>query len=545
MREFNTSGPIRPEDHYHIPPLQRFGADAMLGLVEGKKYFVVYAPRQTGKTTALHALRDALNARGYRAMHVNLEGVQTADDDVTRAIRATLNRLATEASDTLDDDFLSREWENCLERAGPEDALRWVLNRWSAASPQPIVLLLDEVDSLRDESLLTVLHQLRAGYERRPDKFPWSIALCGLRHPKNYAVSKASPFNIVAESFRLGDFSEAEVRDLLGQHTKETGQRFASDAIEEIWNSTGGQPWLVNALANEACFKAPGGCDRNREITMDAILAARERLIIKSPIHLEHIADRLAEERVRRVIEPMLASSEQWPHFADKEVAYVREVGLIAPTPPLRIANPIYREVIPRILTLGADDKMTHETSRFLREDGGLDVPELIEEFRRFFRENAEWWSQGFTYREAAAQVLLQAFLQRVVNAGGHIAREYGLGLGRTDLRIEWLNARERQVFALECKIRRKRDGLEEVIQRGAAQTAGYMDRSGATEGHLLVFDQDPGKSWEEKYFRRRARVRREVADTADPPRAQRTWKVVPDAAAAASGDRAVEVWGL
>lgn len=545
MRKFNTSGPIRPREHYHIPPLQRFGENALLDLVEGKEYFVVYAPRQSGKTTALHALRDVLNDRGYRSMHVSLEGVQTADDDVERAIRTTLNRLATEASDFLDDDFLSREWENCLDRGGPEDALRWVLNRWSAASPQPIVLLLDEVDSLRDESLLTVLHQLRAGYERRPARFPWSIALCGLRHPKNYAASKSSPFNIVAESLRLGDFSEDEVHDLLGQHTAETGQHFASGAVEEIWTSTGGQPWLVNALAQEACFKAPTGRDRNREITMDAISAARERLIISSPTHLEHIARRLEEERVRRVIEPMLASSEQWPHFAVDEVAYVRDVGLLAPTPPLRIANPIYREVIPRILTIGADDKMTHETSRFLREDGGLDVPELIEDFRRFFRENAEWWAQGFTYREAAAQVLLQAFLQRVVNAGGHIAREYGLGLGRTDLRIEWLKARERQVFALECKIRRKRDGLEEVIQRGAAQTAGYMDRSGAAEGHLLVFDQDPGKSWEEKYFRRLTRVRREVSDTADPQRSRETWKVVPDAAAAVAGERTVEVWGL
>lgn len=346
MREFNTSGPIRPDDHYHIPPLQRFGADAMLGLVEGKKYFVVYAPRQTGKTTALHALRDALNDRGYRAMHVNLQGVQTADDDVTRAIRATLNRLATEASDSLDDDFLSREWENCFERAGPEDALRWVLNRWSAASPQPIVLLLDEADSLRDESLLTVLHQLRAGYERRPDKFPWSIVLCGLRHPKDYAISRCEALNIMAEFIPLRPFSEAESRALLEQHTAETGQRFTPDAVEEIRDSTLGQPWLVNALADTACFHDP----KSREITREAVSAARERWLASRPGHFEPVIGRLREERVRRSIEPLLTGSKQRPPFEKDDLLYLRDTGLLAPTPPPRIANPIYREVMAQSL---------------------------------------------------------------------------------------------------------------------------------------------------------------------------------------------------
>ena len=355
MREFNTSGPIRPEDHYHLPPLQRFGADAMLGLVEGKKYFVVYAPRQTGKTTALHALRDALNDRGYRAMHVNLEGVQTADDDVERAIRATLTRLATEAANSLDDDFLSREWKNCLDRGGPADALRWALNRWSAASPQSIVLLLDEVDSLRDESLLTVLHQLRAGYERRPARFPWSIVLCGRRHPKDYAMSRREALNIVAESIPLPPFSEADTHALLAQHTAETGQRFTPDAIEEIRDSTLGQPWLVNTLADTACFRDPKGRDWSREITRDAISAARERWIASRPGHFEPVAEQLREERVRRSLEPWLAGSKQWPPFDEDDLLYLRDTGLVAPTPPPRIANPIYREVMAQSLACSAE----------------------------------------------------------------------------------------------------------------------------------------------------------------------------------------------
>lgn len=231
---------------------------------------------------------------------------------------------------------------------------RWVLNRWSAASPQPIVLLLDEVDSLRDESLLTVLHQLRTGYERRPARFPWSIALCGLHHPKNYAISRSEALNIVAESVPLRPFSDAEVRALLERHTAETEQRFTPDAIEEVRDSTLGQPWLVNAMADAACFHDPKGRDWNREITRDAIVAARERWLASRPGHFEPITGRLREERVRRSLEPLLAGSRQWPPFDEDDLLYLRDTGLVAPAPPPRIANPIDREVIAQSLTCSA-----------------------------------------------------------------------------------------------------------------------------------------------------------------------------------------------
>lgn len=544
-RTFNTAGPIVPEMHYHIPPLQRAGGDRLLRLVKGSQYFVVYAPRQTGKTTALLALRDALNAGDHRAVYANIEGAQTRDDDLEPAIRTILSRLASEARRTLDDDFLSRHRNPLLKGVGPEDALREALSRWARASPAPLVLLLDEVDGLRDQTLLTVLHQLRADYPRRHDSFPRSVALCGLRRVQDYTLSSTSPFNIADISLRLGDFSETEVGDLLGQHTTETGQRFTDDAVEALWDATRGQPWLVNALSAHACFDDPDGSDRDRDITSEAISTARERLILRRPVHFQHIARRLKEDRVRRIMEPVLAASEQWPRFANEDVEYVRDIGLIAPDPPVRVANPIYQEVIPRVLARDADEQLTNDSARYLRKDGSLDVVLLLTEFRQFFRENPEWWSRGFAYGEAAAQVLLQAFLQRVVNAGGVVAREYGLGMGRTDLRIEWRKRGRPQVFVIECKVRRIRDGLEEVIREGAAQTAGYMDRSGAEEGHLVIFDSDRNKSWEEKIFDREVQVRRtNPPEPGDEP-AKAEWQAVPATESPAPTGRGIRIWGL
>ena len=542
MREFCVAGPIVPAEHYHIPPLRRSGLEEVLPLVERKKYFVLRGPRQTGKTTALMALCEVLNDSGYRAVQTNLQGAQTADDDVGSAIRAMLGRLAAGAARAFGDEAFSREWRSVVEECEPQDLLRTALSHWAAADEKPLVLLLDEVDALGGETLLSVLHQLRAGYPERPAGFPHSVALCGQRDAADYSLPSASPFNIVAESLRLGDFSESQVRALLGQHTEETGQRFAEDAIEEVRQSTEGQPWLVNALAYEACFRDPEGRDRGRIITSSAIRAARERLILRAPTHFGQIADRLREERVRRVLDPILASVEGRPDFTADDARFVSDIGLVTAAPPIRIANPIYREVIPRLLAERVEVTMHHDSAGFLRDDGGLEVPRLLREFQQFFRENAEAWSRESEYPESGAQVLVQAFLQRVVNAGGHIGREYGLGRGRGDLRISWRERGEPQVFVLECKVRRKRDGLAEVIRRGALQTAGYVDRSGAEEGHLLVFDRDERKSWEERLFHRRVRVRR-TDSGAEPPAA--AWETVPEDAPPAERERMIQVWGL
>ena len=543
MRKFCTAGPIVPADHYHIPRLQRSGLEEVRQLVEEKTYFVLRGPRQTGKTTALMALGEALNDSGYRAVEANLRGTQTRDDDVGKAIRAILNRLATAAADAFGDESFSREWRSVTDGCEPRDLLYMALGHWAAADPRPLVLLLDEVDSLGGETLLSVLHQLRVGYPERPDHFPHSVALCGQRDAADYSLPSASPFNIAADSLRLGDFSEDQVRALLGQHTEATGQRFAEDAVEEIWKSTLGQPWLVNALADAACFRDAGGRDRSREVTGSAIRVARERLILRAPAHFGQIAGRLREERVRRVLDPILASVETTPGFTKDDARYVGDIGLVTSRPPLRIANPIYREVIPRFLADRMEVTMHHDETRFLRDDGGLEVPELLREFQRYFRENAEAWSRDAEYPEAGPQVLVQAFLQRVVNAGGHLVREYGLGRGRSDLRISWRRRDEEpQLFVVECKVRRKRDGLAEVIRRGALQTAGYVDRSGPEEGHLLVFDRDERKSWEERLFHRRVRVRR-TDSAADSPEEDR--EVVPGDTPPTEGERTIQVWGL
>ena len=497
QRFFNTDGPVRPAMHYAIPPLSRVRLDEVRQLIDRQKYFVMHAPRQSGKTSALLALAEELNAGGiYRAVYVNIEPAQTAREDVGRAMQAILGEIAHRARIMAGDDFLAQNRLTILHDESPDSALRTALSLWAEACGKPLVLLIDEIDALIGDSLISVLRQLRAGYDLRPDHFPQSVILCGVRDVRDYrihssaektVVTGGSAFNVKAKSLRIGDFTEAEARALLGQHTAESGQPFAEEALRAVWELTAGQPWLVNALAQEACFDSEAGRDRSRTITAEAIHDAREQLILRRETHVEQLTDKLQEERVRRVMGPVLSGGQSSPEMRPDDLQYVRDLGLVARDDPIRVANPIYREVIPRDLTWTTQAGFTHDPAWYVDADGSLNLDRLLADFQGFFREHSEHWIERFRYREAGPQLLLQAFLQRIVNSGGRVEREYGLERTRRTV--------------IECKL--LRGSLEETIGAGLKQTRAYLDRCGAAEGHLVIFDRTEGKPWRDKLFRR------------------------------------------
>ena len=433
-------------------------------------------------------------------------------ENVAEGVRTVLAELALQASVMLGDETLEDLWPGLLERVGPGSALRQALLRWSMADPRPLVLLIDEIDALVGDTLLAVLRQLRTGYVDRPARFPHSIILCGVRDVRDYRIHSTaenrivlggSAFNIKAKSLRLGDFSEREVRALLAQHTAATGQAFTEEAVRLVLTRTAGQPWLVNALCREACFENVAGRDRSRPVAERAILEAQERLILARVTHLDNLADKLREERVRRVVEPILTGADEQA-WSTEDVEYVCDLGLVAQeadgTP--HIANPIYSEVVPRHLNYAVQAGLPQQMAWYVGTDGALDVEGLLAAFQAFFREHSEHWTQRFErYHEAGPQLLLQAHLQRIVNGGGRIEREYALGRGRTDLLIVWPHGGCERRFVVECKVLRK--DLERTIAEGVEQTRDYMDRCGAEAGHLIVFDRAPERPWAEKIFRR------------------------------------------
>ena len=526
MRFFNTAGPVNCDDHYCLPPLERFDLDEIIMLIDQKKYFVLHAPRQTGKTTSMLALMDHLNQQArHTALYCNVESAQAAREDVQAAMATILEDLAAQAEYRLQSTFLRNHKKEVLSEAGPYAALNRLLSLWSAYEQLPLVIVLDEIDALVGDTLIAVLRQLRAGYTQRPTHFPQSIILCGVRDVRDYRIHSSSTkeiitggsaFNIKAKSLRLGNFIQPEVESLLFQHTQETGQEFAPEATRCIWHLSQGQPWLVNALAYETCFEMKEGRDRSLTINKEMVDQAKENMVARRETHLDQLGDKLQEERVQRVMAPMLEGQDLNVRLDDLQ--YVQDLGLIRDTSQgPQISNPIYAEIIPRELTVSqqANLEARYEQAWYIRTDGFLDVPKLIAAFQEFFREHSETWLERFQYKEAGPQLLMQAFLQRVVNSGGRVEREFGLGRMRTDLLVLWPLTEAQpgqpswtrwqgpvQKTVIELKILYK--GLEKTIEDGLRQTWEYMDHCGTEEGHLIVFDRRQGVAWEEKVFVRK-----------------------------------------
>ncbi|MCY4373701.1 MAG: hypothetical protein OXC31_07960 [Spirochaetaceae bacterium] len=172
-RFFTTAGPIDAELHYYVPPLSRLDVDEILLLMRQRKYFILHAPRQTGKTSALLTLRDLLNEAGeFRCVYVNVEVGKAARERVGEGMRAILSALGRAARHALDDGFVGEVWPAILDQVGPNDALGEVLSRWAEADATPLVLMIDEIDTLVGDTLISVLRQLRDGYPERPRRFP-------------------------------------------------------------------------------------------------------------------------------------------------------------------------------------------------------------------------------------------------------------------------------------------------------------------------------------------------------------------------------------
>jgi hypothetical protein len=502
-RWFNIAGPCFADEHYLIPP-ERRSVEAAALIAQGR-WFSLVAGRQTGKTTTLQSLARAITAGGASvALWVDLQ-VARDQADVALAMPVLLDRLA---------DVLARAGLGALVPdagpvaawlATPATALEHYLGAVCAASERPIVLLFDEADVIVGAAMVSFLTQLRALYlARRERAAPRSVVLAGVRAVRDYVTATddrrqlgwlgtASPFNVTVENVGLAPFTAAEVGELLAQHTAETGQRFEPNAVARVHELTAGHPWLVNALADQTTRRDV--TDRAVVVTAEHIERAKETIILERRTHIDSLLARLREDRVRRVLDPMIAGETVAAGTLDDDVAYVAGLSLIRVVGgQWRVANPIYREVIPRALTYVTQTSIHQQTAWYLRPDGGLDMGKLMAGWQEFWREDGHLAAEGFTYKESGPHLMMMAFLQRIVNGGGRIDREYALGKGALDLLVTWKG--ERHVIELK----QRRD--TRTLAKGVAQVAGYARSLGLKEAWLVMFDKRKSVPWSKRLFR-------------------------------------------
>lgn len=488
-RQFNTAGPNDPQKHYTLPVLKRL--PDVRDLVDQQLYFVVHAPRQVGKTTAVRALAQALTEEGtYAAVVVSMERGAGLLDDLGGAELAMLAGWRRAAEEDLPEGLRPPLWPE----APPGARLNEALAVWTKAIPRPLVVFLDEIDSREGQVLISVLRQIRDGYRLRPRGFPGSLALSGMRNVRDYKIASggadrshsASPFNIAAEALTLHNFTRDEVADLYAQHTSETGQAFRSEAVDRAFYLTQGQPWLVNALARQIVTKLVK--DRTTAITPANVDQAKEILLERQDTHFDSLAERLREPRVRSVIEPIMTGS-VLGNVPKDDRQFVIDLGLVHVTRDDRfeLANPMYEEFIVRTLSESILASIPSSWPTWMQPDGRLDFDALLQAFLTFWRQHG-WPLLGSTpYHELAPHLVLMAFLHRIVNGGGAIDREYAIGRGRMDLYVRKGEDR----FAIEIKVWRH-DGDPDPLGEGLEQIQDYLSGLKLDTGWLVIFDRRP-----------------------------------------------------
>jgi hypothetical protein len=485
-RWFNTAGSCQAEDHYMLSPLARL--PQVERLIAQRSYFVIHAPRQIGKTTAILSLAEQLNAsKKYAAAVLSVEIGAPFGDDFGAAEMAILANWRDTLRFFLPPELQPPPWDN----APPGQRISHALQTWSAACPLPLVIFIDEADALQNQTLVSLLCQLRDGYSRRPKGFPSSLGLIGLRDVRDYQVtsdrsdrlSTSSPFNIKVESLTLRNFNELEVAELYQQHTTDTGQVFDLAAIRLAFQLTQGQPWLVNALARQLTEEIAPRPETTITVTM--VEEAKEALIRRRDTHLDSLAERLREQRIKAIIEPMLAGL-ALGDISNEDIQFVQDLGLcrMDPAGGLTIANPIYREVLPRVLTVTPMASLPQISPTWLTTAGELDTERLLQTFMDFWLQHGEALLKSASYPEIAPHLVLMAFLHRVINGGGTLEREYAIGRDRMDLCLRYGSV----ILGIELKV--WRNERSDPLAKGLEQLAGYLDRLHQSSGWLVIFDR-------------------------------------------------------
>jgi hypothetical protein len=482
-----------------LPTKQRI--EEVYRLARKGQYFTIHSSRQSGKTTCIKDLVNSINEEEhFYAVYCSLETSQNIKE-YDRGILSILKALEASFYDDLN--LSTYTFIEDSETIKSDMSIRLSLTNFVNKLDKPLIILFDEADCLEYDILISFMRQLRSGYINRDMRpFVHSIGLVGMRRlkdykldvrPENQSTGTVSPFNIVAGHYTLENFTLEEVKSLYLQHTEATGQIFEDRTIEKAHYYSGGHPWLVNAIARE-CVEIIHKEDYKKNISLEDIESAVQTLIIRRDTHFDSLMERLKEDRVKKIVEPMIIGGFDNYEREDDDFQYVIDLGILSNNKGgIAPANPMYKEIIIRTLSGTAQQKLPENYINKWLDSNSIDMNLLLKEFQNFWRENSEIWTEWIKYKEAAPHLILQAFLQRVINGGGKIHREYATGRKRLDLCVEF----HQNKYPIELKLLYN----DKTIPDGISQLSNYMDTMGTNEGWLIVFDRTSDKTWDEKIF--------------------------------------------
>ena len=505
MRSFGTEGRVRPEHHYIVPRTEEI--TDFISRVKNGKYIVLFAPRQTGKTTFFRLALEALGTEDptYFPIQLDFQTMRNAAPvtfyqqlyyQINRQIKSVFQKRGEVPSEaltqflentTLTDHFSMEAFFENLESFLDND----FRNQRLAATK--VILLIDEFDGIPKTVVSDFLYSLRQIYLSDELLCPHSVGIVGVKSIAQLDYDRSvSPFNIQDE-FRLPNFTLEQIQGLLGQYTVEVGQPFASEVVESIHKETAGQPVLVNRLAQILTteFDIP----KTEPITMVHFLKAHIQLVRGRNVNIQHLTTNIRRDRRFERILMNIMSYEDGLDFnlRDPHIDELATYGVIVEDADgmCQIANPIYLYCILQAFkpTMnGLEQEYFHEDNidgfqGYLTATGQIDMERLLDNFRDFIaRVGFKILQVPDTPQESVGRHLLLTYLDLFARSvGGVLSFEVETGRGRMDLLI----TREREKYIVETKIWRG----DSRYQTGKRQLAAYLKLEGAGQGYYVVFD--------------------------------------------------------
>lgn len=501
MRTFGTQGRVYPSRHYVVPRTEE--KTEFIKRVKEGRYIVLFAPRQTGKTTFFRLALDTLTTEepNYFPIQLNFEEYE---DYTAAEFYCNLYEDICEEIETV---FQKREETphkaliQFLENTTLTDhvSMRRFFTRFDSFLPDhSVILIIDEFDAIPREALKGFLHSLRRIYLTDENRCPHSVSIIGVKSITQLSYDRSvSPFNIQDE-FNLPNFTFEQVRELLGQYTEEVGQPFEEEVIASIHKQTAGQPVLVNHFA-EILTEALD-IPKTEPITMVHFTTAHAQLLDEDNVNLTHLLTNIRRDRRFETLLMKIASYDIGVRFAwrNEIMNELATYGVIKESADgmCEILNPIYHYCIlqafkPIVNGLENEYLPAGNVAGFqdyLTSDGDIDMVTLLNNFQAFIaRAGFRVWQVPDTPQEFIGQHLLLAYLDQFVQlVGGVMYLEVQTGRGRMDLLIH----HNRKKYIVETKIW---EG-DNRYQAGKKQLAAYLKLEGTTEGYYILFDhrQEP-----------------------------------------------------
>ncbi|UZW16041.1 AAA family ATPase [Clostridium pasteurianum] len=495
-KKFNVTGTCIPEKHYMVDISEKL--KDIMKLIENEEYFIINRPRQYGKTTTLFLLNKKLKKdQTYLPIKISFEGIGDSVFESEKNFSKTFLQIL-ERNLLLNDKNLANFLEEQEVKVQNLNDLSNVITKLVVKADKKVVLMIDEVDkSSNNQLFLSFLGMLRNKYLLRnegEDVTFHSVILAGVHDIKSLKIKIRSdgehkynsPWNIASDFDVDMSFSKEEIGTMLEDYIKNKGVKLDKEYFSErLYFYTSGYPFLVSKICKIIDEKIM--LDGELQWKKEYMDIAVKKLVNDDNTNFQSLIKNIENNiELKEMVKNLIIDGSKITSNINNPVINLGMLYGIFKNEELNLKmnNRIYEQIVydylSSLIETSTDVSFYNEKSKFIKENGNLDIKKVIIKFQEFMKH--EYSRKGESFLEEDGRLLFLAFLSPIINGTGFAFKEVK---GGEEKRFDIVITYEKKIYILELKIWRG----DKYHEKGLAQLAEYLEQYGLEEGYLLIFD--------------------------------------------------------